>query len=189
MLEIFIPETEMYDEEKEEFVTCKEQTLRLEHSLVSISKWESKYERPFLTSLDKSSEEMLFYIKCMTLTQNVKPETYLCIPSSEIQKVAEYINSKQTATTFTEDAFKKKNDGISSKNVTSEEIYYMMITNGIGKEYEKWHINRLITLLRVFEHKNAQNDPKKRKMSPQEIMARNKAINAKNRAAMKKPKV
>lgn len=188
MLEIFIPETELFDEENEEFIFCKEQTLRLEHSLVSISKWESKYEKPFLTKDEKTAEEMRFYIKCMTLTQNVKPETYLCIPSSEIEKVAEYIDSKQTATTFAEDYFNKKESKVASKVVTSEEIYYMMIANGISKEYEKWHINRLITLLRVFEFKAAQNDPKRKKMSPQEIMARNKALNAKRKAELAKMK-
>lgn len=183
MLEITIPASRLFNEETEEFINIKEQSLRLEHSLVSLSKWESKYCRPFLTKDAKTTEETIDYIRCMTLTQNVDPNTYYGIPNDIITQITNYIESPQTATTFAEDLL-KKNSGGSTKSeiITSEIVYYWMFTAGIPKECEKWHINRLLTLIRVFSVKNDKD--KNRKMSQQEIMASNRALNAKRRKAL-----
>lgn len=108
MLEITIPATELWDEINEEFITTKEQTLRLEHSLVSLSKWESKWCKPFLSKTNKTDEEMLDYVRCMTLTQNVPDEVYRCLTDDNIRKIYEYIDAPMTATWFNDDKTKKE---------------------------------------------------------------------------------
>lgn len=156
MLRIEIPLTpEGWDERNQEFVKPKTQVLQLEHSLVSLSKWESKWCKPFLSSTDKTFEEVLDYIKCMTLTQNVKPDVYNHLTEANIVQINEYINAPMTATTFREDG----NKGKSRETITSELIYYWMIKLNIPVEFQKWHINRLLTLVRVCEVKD--NPPKK----------------------------
>jgi hypothetical protein len=174
MLQIVIPATEGWDEEKQEFVTLeKEQTLQLEHSLVSISKWESKWCKSFLHTKVKTEEEVLDYIKCMTLTQNVKPETYNRLTAENINQINEYIEAPMTATYFSEEKGGKAN----RECVTSELIYYWMIALNIPIKFEKWHLNRLLTQIRVC---NIKNQPPK-KMSRAEIMARNAELNAKRK--------
>ena len=174
MLQITIPlSPEGWDEKKQEFVDPKVQVLHLEHSLVSLSKWESKWCKPFLTDTTKSVEETLDYIKFMTITQNVKPEVYEHITMANIQEINDYIKSPMTATTFSDD----KNHKRSREIVTSELIYYWMIALNIPFECQKWHLNRLLTLIRVCNVKNAP--PKK--MSKREIMSRNAALNAARR--------
>lgn len=173
MLRITIPaiESEQWDEEKEEFVYVpvqKEQTLCFEHSLISLSKWESKWCKPFLSS-EKTNEEFLDYIKCMTLTPNVSPDVYKRLTMQQFNEIMEYVNAPMTATTFTENDTKKPNREI----ITSELIYYWMVALNIPFECEKWHIKRLLTLIRVCEIKNTP--PKKR--STREIMSRNAALN------------
>ena len=170
MLQIVIPAIELWDEETQEFVQVKEQTLQLEHSLVSLSKWESKWNKAFLGKQPKSVEETLDYIKCMTLTKNVDPNIYKWISNENIQKINKYIEAPMTATTFMEDSSNKRNNEI----VTSELIYYWMVTLNIPFECQKWHLNRLLTLIRVCNVKNTP--PKKR--SRREIMSRNAALNA-----------
>ena len=170
MLQIVIPAIELWDEETQEFVQVKEQTLQLEHSLVSLSKWESKWNKAFLGKQPKSVEETLDYIKCMTLTKNVDPNIYKWISNENIQKINKYIDDPMTATTFMEDPSSKRNNEI----VTSELIYYWMVTLNIPFECQKWHLNRLLTLIRVCNVKNTP--PKKR--SRREIMSRNAALNA-----------
>ena len=170
MLQIVIPAIELWDEETQEFVQVKEQTLQLEHSLVSLSKWESKWNKAFLGKQSKSVEETLDYIKCMTLTKNVDPNIYKWISNENIQKINKYIDAPMTATTFMEDPSNKRNNEI----VTSELIYYWMVTLNIPFECQKWHLNRLLTLIRVCNVKNTP--PKKR--SRREIMSRNAALNA-----------
>lgn len=169
MLRITIPATELWDEKKHQFVYVKEQTLQLEHSLISISKWESKWCKSFIHTKNKTNEEALDYIKCMTLTQNVKPEVYRCLTSEMIQQIKDYIDAPMTATTIPEDKSSKTNREL----ITSELIYHWMIDTQIPFECEKWHLNRLITLIRVRYHKLAP--PKK--MSRSEIAARNMALN------------
>lgn len=174
MLDIdVITRPEYYDEEKEEFIPAKITRIRLEHSLVSISKWESKWCKSFLNSPDKTNEEILDYVKCMTLTQNVKPEVYDCLSQDNVMQIQEYINAPMTATTFSDTKNGKKNHEI----VTSELIYYSMIALQIPVEFQKWHLNRLLTLIRVCDIKN--NPPKK--MSRRETLSRNAALNAARR--------
>lgn len=156
MLRITIPAVEMWDEQKNEFISRKEQTLQLEHSLVSLSKWESKWNKPFLTNDNKSTEEVIDYIKCMTITQNVDPETYNYLSKDNFNQINNYIQAPMTATTFSKDESRKGGREI----VTSELIYYWMIALNIPPQYEKWHLNRLLTLVRVCNIKN--QPPKKR---------------------------
>ena len=170
MLDIVIPSVEYYDEEKNLFVRPFEKDchLRLEHSLVSISKWESKWCKPFLTNEQKTLEESIDYIRCMTLTQNVNPDVYQHITNSIMGQINAYIEAPMTATTFMEHGH-----GGNREVVTSELIYYWMIALNIPFECQKWHINRLLTLINVCNIKNA---PEK-KMSRSELYNRNRALN------------
>lgn len=177
MLPLTISSIEKYDEHHNEFIYTKEQHLQLEHSLVSLSKWESKWHKPFLGSNDKTDEETIDYIRCMTLTQNVDPAVYYSIKQQTIKQITDYINDPMTATWFVDDNSKKK--GSNSEVVTSELIYYWMITLNIPVEFQKWHLNRLLTLVKVC---NLKNSPPK-KMSRREIMSRNKALNESRRKA------
>lgn len=173
MLYIKVPSQEYYNEKTETFGTVKEQTLQLEHSLVSISKWESVWCKPFLTSNDKTPEESLDYVRCMTLTQNVDPNVYYNILPDTLNTISKYIESPMSATTFYED-----NKKSSKEQITSELIYYWMIASNIPFECQKWHLNRLLTLIRVCSIKNTPN----KKMTRQEIFNRNRALNAERRA-------
>lgn len=174
MLHIEVPiSSEYWDEQKQEFVVPKTQSLQLEHSLISLSKWESNWCKPFLSKDVKTYEETLDYIKCMTLTQNVKPDVYTHITRDNIKQINDYIEAPMTATTFSEDRTGKHSREI----VTSELIYYWMIALQIPPEYAKWHLNRLLTLIRVC---NIKNSPAK-KMSRQDIMSRNAQLNAARR--------
>lgn len=177
MLKIKIPASQLFNEETEEFIYTKDTELSLEHSLVSISKWESKWHKPYIETKEKTNEELLNYIECMTITQNVDPNVFKAIPEKEVTKIVDYINDPMTATTFCDN---KKQHG-KKEILTAEIIYYYMIKAGIPKECEKWHLNRLITLLRVFGEKDAP--PKK--MSKNDILAQNRALNAQRRAKMK----
>lgn len=179
MLHITIPESEeQYDAANNEFFKVKEQSLQLEHSLVSISKWESKWHKPFLGKGSKTDIEMIDYIRCMSLTQNVDPNVFAFIDAATVQQIVDYIYDPHTATWFTD--ITGELGGSSDEIITSELIYYWMITLNIPVEFQKWHLNRLTTLIRVC---NAKNSPPK-KMSKRDIMARNKAINeARRRAA------
>ena len=141
MLQITIPAREMWDEQNNEFVYTNEQTLQLEHSLISLSKWESKWNKPFLSKESKTYEEILDYVKCMTLTQKVSPEIYANLTDENMRDIQRYIEAPMTATTFSEEKNTKGNREI----VTSELIYYWMIALGIPLECEKWHLNRLLT--------------------------------------------
>ena len=156
MLKITIPAVEMFDEKTQTFFSTKEQTLQLEHSLVSLSKWESKWCKPFLSKKEKTLEETLDYIKCMTITQNVDPDTYKGLTRSNIEEINNYIEAPMTATTFSKHA----DSGPNRETITSELIYYWMIALNIPMECQKWHINRLLVLIRVCNIKNAP--PKKR---------------------------
>ena len=172
MLQIKVPVVpEMWDEEKEEFIPAKYKTLQLEHSLVSISKWESKWCKPFLSKNEKTAEETIDYVRCMTLTQNVDPQLYSHLTPKNIDEVMAYIDAPMTATTFSEDPTSKRNNRV----ITSEIIYHWMIALNIPQDYRKWHLNRLLTLIRVC---SIENQPSKgKKMSQREIMNRNRALN------------
>jgi hypothetical protein len=176
MLQITIPAVELWDERTQQFINRKEQTLRLEHSLVSLSKWESKWHKSFLDTKELTREESLDYIRCMTITQNVSPETYDCLTADNMKQINDYMGASMTATFFSDDKKtgpRKKGGGV----ITAELIYYWMIAMQIPTEYEKWHLNRLITLIRVCE---AKNSPQK-KRSSSEILKNNAALNAARR--------
>ena len=173
MLRITIQGSEQWDELSEEFVYTKGQTLQLEHSLVSLSKWESKWHKSFLSTKEKTDEELMDYIKCMTLTQNVNPEVYDRLTSSNIDEINKYIDDPMTATFFSEDKTVKNSREI----ITSELIYYWMKSFNIPFECQKWHLNRLLTFIKVCNIKDTP--PKKR--SKKEIMSRNAALNAARR--------
>lgn len=173
MLYITVPGIELWDEKTQQFKEEKETVLQLEHSLVSLSKWESKWIKPFLSNKEKTDEEVLDYIKCMTLTQNVKPDVYDRLTSENVKQIQNYISSPATATTFSNDKTTKK----STEIVTSELVYYWMTALSIPFECQKWHLNRLLTLIRICNIKNAP--PKK--MSKRETMSRYQALNAARR--------
>lgn len=175
MLRITIPAREpieLWDDHNEVFIDVpgsKEQQLQLEHSLVSISKWESRWCKPFLSKTPMTDEETIDYIRCMTLTQNVPPEVYNNITDDIVDKVKEYIEAPMTATWFSKDG-KGRSTG---ETVTSELIYYWMIALNIPMDCQKWHLNRLLTLVKVC---NIKNQPAK-KMSKKSILSRYAAIN------------
>ena len=174
MLQIVVPAVEAFDDEKQEFVTIgKDQTLELEHSLISLSKWESKWCKVFLSKEEKTTEETIDYIKCMTVTPRVDPSVYDRLTTENIKQIQDYIAAPMTATYFSKEAGGR----INREQVTSELIYYWMIAMQIPFECEKWHLNRLLTLIRVC---NIKNQPPK-KMSKKEIMTRNAALNAQRR--------
>lgn len=173
MLTIEIPDRKIFEETTNGegvFHTIKGQTIRLEHSLVSISKWESKYEKPFLSKDKKTRKETIDYIRYMTISQNVNPEHYNSMGQDIIKQVSDYIEASMTATTFNDKESKSK---VNNEIITSEVIYYWMVALEIPFECQKWHLNRLLTLINVC---NIKNQPKK-KMSRQEILARNRALN------------
>lgn len=175
MLQITIPsspETEYYDERTNTFFTVpgqKGQTITLEHSLVSISKWESKWHKPFLSDTQKTRQEQIDYIKCMTLTQNVDPKVYNNLSKQNMEDIAAYLENPMTATTFNHKQQPKGRKEI----VTAEIIYYWMIACDIPFECQKWHLNKLLALIEVC---NTKNTPAK-KMGKKEMMAQNKALN------------
>lgn len=175
MLKITIPAMEVYDEKNNLFINTEEHTLSLEHSLLSVSKWESKWCKPFMDGKQKTAEENKDYVRCMTLTQNVPQDVYDYIPAESYNEINEYINSPMTATWFNERGPKKTNSEI----ITSELIYYWMIELNIPFECQKWHLNRLLTLIKVCSIKNT---PAK-KMPMKEIYASNRALNAARRKA------
>ena len=184
MLTITIPGGEFYDEEKERFFETKGKTIVIEHSLVSISKWESKWKKPFIETLNNWSknpesinlDEILDYIRCMTLTQNVDPVVYKTIPAQTINDIFEYMNDPMTATWFRNEEHNKRGEV-----VTSELVYYWMTALNIPFECKKWHFNRLMVLIRIASEKN--QPPKK--MNKNNILKQNRSLNAQRRARMK----
>lgn len=177
MIEITVPAQEMYDEIKNEFSNTKECTLKLEHSLVSLHKWEQKWCIPFFSKEAKTDEQTIDYIRCMCITQNVDPKVFYNLSAKNIEDIKNYINAPMTATTFsnTED-----NGMYNNQIMTAELIYYWMLSFNIPVEFQKWHINSLMTLIRVCGIKNS---PKKQ-MSTDQVLRRNAALNAQRRAAM-----
>lgn len=169
MLQITVPSCEVYDERTNEFHYIKGETLQLEHSLVSLAKWESKWNKPFLDKKEKTREECLDYIRCMTVTKNVNPMVYRLLTEEQIQAINQYIEAPMTATWFRNENDKR----FDNRAVTAEVIYYWMIALQIPFECQKWHLNRLMTLIRVC---NAKNAPSK-KRSNREIQAERRALN------------
>ena len=159
--------------DKNEFVIRDSFTLEMEHSLASVSKWESKFEKPFLTDVEKTPEEILEYIKCMTLTPEVPEKVYGALSSSNVEKINDHIAAKMTATWFPKHSSSKGNPEI----ITSEIIYYWMVSCGIPFECETWHLSRLLTLIQVCQRKSTP--PKK--MSKSEAIRQQRELNARRR--------
>lgn len=175
MLSLTIQEQEFFDEQTSSFTTKPQVQLQLEHSLVSVSKWEAKWNKPFLSREPKTVEETIDYIKCMTLNKNVSDEVYTRLTNGNIGEVTNYIEAPMTATTI-----RSTNKGGSREIITSELIYYWMIALNVPFECQKWHLNRLLTLINVCNVKNAP--PKK--MAQHELMARNAQLNAARKKAL-----
>lgn len=170
MLKIVIPEGEFYNPDTNEFYSTKEQTLLLEHSLVSISKWESRWKKAFLDpNNDKTIEEIQDYVRCMTITKGVDPLIYTNIPVDVLNIIREYIEDSMTATTFN-DSDQRQNREV----ITAEIIYYWMVALRIPFECEKWHLNKLLTLIRVCVLKQNAAD---NKMSRRQTVEQNRALN------------
>lgn len=181
MLTIYVPPREGYNSKTDEFYEFPGQKLQLEHSLVSMSKWESKWGISFLDrNTPKTQEQQKDYIRCMTITQNVNPLTYNFLTAENIKAINEYIDHPMTATKFFGD--NGKGPGGRKGKITAEQIYYWMIAFQIPFECQKWHLNRLLTLIRVCSIESGQANGKK--MSKSEIMKRNAALNAQRKARL-----
>lgn len=172
MLKLTIVLSESYDDDKQEFVN-ETVELELEHSLVSLSKWESKHEKPFLGNKDKTNEEAIDYVRCMILTPDFDPEVLNYLNEDNLSEVNTYIEAKMTATWFRE----SKDNRPNREQITSELMYYWMSSYQIPWEAQYWHLNRLFTLIRVFNAKNATQEKK----TPQQIAAERRALNEQRR--------
>jgi len=178
MLQITLPEREFFNEATGEFINTKAVTLKLEHSLVSLSRWESKWKKPFLSNKDPlNREEWIDYVRCMTINQGVDPETYRYLGVKELKEIQDYIGDSHTATKIYDH---RTTTTHRQETITSELIYYWMVYYDIPSEYEKWHLNRLLTLIKICNVKNSPD----RKMSRQSIYAQNKELNAMRRAKL-----
>ena len=177
MLQLTIPEQDFFNNDTQEFIHVNKGIIQLEHSLVSISKWESKWHKPFLSDNEKTDEELIDYLRCMTITQNVNPWAYYAISNEQLQMIKDYIYDPMTATTFREDPNKGKPK---KKVITSEVLYYQMIALNIPMECQKWHLNRLMTLIRVCAIKS---QPEKKMKSGDQIRQYSN-LNNMRRAAM-----
>lgn len=183
MLHVVIPGVEYYDESRNLFIETKPTKLQLEHSLVSIAKWESKWHKPFYDiSKGKTESEFQDYIRCMTITQNVDPKIYSVIPSNVRREIEDYMQDSMTATWFREEETRRK----SREVITAEIIYWWMFAQGIPLECQKWHINRLLTQIRVCSEKNkeAQESGKKNRRSSRKDISNRKALNDQRKAKL-----
>lgn len=177
MLKLIVPAEEYFNDETQEFFTQDADVeLELEHSLVSLSKWESKYEKPFLGAKDKTSEEIYEYIKCMIITENVDPDIIFQFNQENLREINAYLDSKQSATTFGSMPQRRGPGEI----ITSELVYYWMIAYTIPFECQYWHLNRLFALIRICNIKNSKPE----KMSRNELAQRNRDLNARRRAEL-----
>lgn len=175
MLTLTVTISEGFDEEKQEFVPLETFDLELEHSLASLSKWEAFFEKPFLSREEKTTEEILWYIRAMVITPNVPDVIFKKLSERNLEEINKYINAKMTATTLRDD-----NSQPSREIITAEIIYYWLISFNIPFECERWHLNRLMTLIQVCSRKS---QPAK-KLSQAEIAARNRELNARRKAEL-----
>lgn len=179
MIQIVVPKGEVFDNTNQLFRrVTKDTTLQLEHSLISLQKWEAKWHVPFLSSKEKTLEQTIDYIRCMCLTPNVKEDVFYCIPTTEMVRIADYIDDPMTATTV---RHRGKPGGAKKKKiVTAEVIYYWMVALNIPTEYRKWHLNQLLMLIQVINAENESQNPKN-KRKKHEILADYRAINEANK--------
>lgn len=171
MLQIVIPKRQGWDERIEKFVDIEGATLQLEHSLISLSRWEAIWHKPFLSMAEESrsnvptsttEEEFMSYVKCMVMNQNFDPELLYFLTTEDKQRIKDYIEDPMTATCFKEDPRRHGRPGMGGPFLTSEYIYYLMIDCGIPKEMEKWHLNRLMTLIRVVKEKERSGNKRQK---------------------------
>lgn len=181
MLEIVIPEQEKYEEETGKFIQTKKTTLKLEHSLISVRKWEAKWHKLFLENEDKTFDELLDYIRCMTLNrEKIDQNVYRFLTNEDLEKIVTYIQDPMTATWF------HNNNRIGASNRTGEKvsaeiIYYWMIAQNVPVEFERWHLNQLLTLLKVVNIKSGGE----KKMSKKEAAAQRATLNKQRRMKYK----
>lgn len=173
MLTIRIPGEEYYDDSSWTFVRNKETTLQLEHSLVSLAKWESIHNKPFLHTDKLTRQETLDYIRCMTITQNTDPAVYDRIPQTTLDQIRQYMDKRATATTFSRIA-DGGSGGAKPQIVTAEIIYYWMFTFGIPMECQKWHLNRLMDQIKVCSIRSGPG----KKMPKHEAARQQRELNA-----------
>ena len=186
MLSVTVHDTELYDEEKNEFIYIKGQTFNIEHSLISVDKWESQTHKPFVTVKQWDKKHLLDYVKCMVVSKSVDLSIIDYLPDEELVKIQKYMEDPMSATIINDGQNPRRKEGASpnsSHQITSEEIYYLMSVYQIPLEFEKRHFNKLMVLLKIFEIKNRPE--KNKKMSKQDLYARQRAINAANRAKYK----
>lgn len=178
MYPLTLPDFEAYNSETNEFVSIKGKTYKLEHSLISISKWESKWHRPFLSPTDgpRTPAETLDYVRCMCINDEIPESVLPYISRDEMDKIMKYINDPMTATTFSKRR-KQRAARNSSTFVTSEVLYWQMSMFSIPYKCEQWHLNRLLTLLRVCEEKGQTPQ----KMSERDILRQYASANAARR--------
>jgi len=165
MLSITVPSAQFWDEEHKKFIYSEETELELEHSLVSISKWEARYHKSFFSKEQRTDSETRYYVKCMTLNKVSDEKIYWALSEKNVEEIGEYIRNPMTATKL---KTKKDKKGKKKKNreLTTEYIYYLMIQYGIPHEFENWHIERLLTLIQLCDEENAKNDPETKKKEP-----------------------
>lgn len=176
MLTVTIPESEVYDDEAEEFRKLPSVTLNFEHSLATLSKWEEIWEKPFLSSEQKTDEETKSYIAIMCIDTEIPPEVFQRFSNENLSAINTYMDAKMSATWFAE------TKGPQSREIiTAEIIYYWLISANIPLDLQHWHLNKLFTLIKVF---NEKNTPEKKKMSKAELIERNREINKQRRAKM-----
>ena len=173
-LTVKIPAKDLYDPKSNRFISVKDTTITFEHSLISISKWEAKWHKPYLSKEQKTPEEQFDYLRCMCLTRNVDPNAFYALDSASVKSIADYIADPMTATTF---RHQDKRGG--SEILTNEVIYFYMANFQIPFDpCEKWHLNRLLTLIEVASIKN--QPPKK--MGKRDMLNQRAALNAQRRA-------
>lgn len=172
-----LSDSEYYDSNKNEFITVPGKTYKLEHSLISISKWEAKWHRAFLSEKDgpKERNEILDYIRCMAINEDIPDKVLQTIPINMIEDIVKYINDPMTATTFSN---RRKRGRVKQNSfITSEVIYWQMAMFGIPYKCEQWHLNRLLTLIRVCDEKGQAPQ----KMSERDILRQYAGVNAARR--------
>lgn len=178
MLTLTVGSTESFDDEKQEFVKVGGTVVRLEHSLVSLSKWESLHEKAFLKKDTKTGEEILSYVECMVLTPDFPPEVLHKLTDENVEAINAYIDAKHSATWFSEVPGAPAQ---SQETVTSELIYYWMTVANIPWEAQYWHLNRLFTLIRICNVKNA----KPKKQSRASMAQQRRDLNEQRKSALK----
>lgn len=180
MITVRIPKGKSYDSRHNVFYTVdKDITIQLEHSLISLQKWESRWHKPFLSTNEKSIEQTIDYVRCMCVTSNVPDDVFYCIPEAEMNRISAYIDDPMTATTIRERPGAANGPTKKKENVTAEIIYYWMISYNIPSEYRKWNLNQLLTLIRVLNIKNEPKNNKKRSRTA--ILNDFKVINEENK--------